>query len=298
MNLAVFPLLLVALLMVAGNPEVDSVQLVLTGHHRVITLDGALVVVEAEVVVPAGTELAGPIYVVGGTLKVDGTVSGNLIQLAGTVDVGSEGRIGGQFQHTAGTLAIAPTAEVEGLTRLDLSDGAVGGRSGVLPAAGVTLLLAWIGMLLTKKRTRALDTVASAITGHPMVSITVGVLGVLTSLSVFVFMAFTLVLLPVAIVGLLVGLLTLGYGLIAWGHLLGSKIPIRGERLATGVGVVLATMAVRVAAAIPFVGDLLVGAGLLAGVGAVLITYYGVSHFRPPMLEGDSQGARSVRASG
>lgn len=287
MNLGVFPLLIVALVMVAGNPDVDSAQLALTGHHEVSALDGALVVVEADVDVPAGSEVAGPIYVVGGTLTVDGVVTGDLVQLAGTVTIGPGGRIGGQFQHTAGTLAIAPTADVERLTSLDLSGDGVRGRSGVLPATGLTLLLSLTGVMLAKKRTRALDTVAAAITGHPVVSLTVGVLLALTSLSVFVFMALTLVLLPVAIVGIVIGVLTLGFGVVAWGHFLGSMIPIRRQRIATGVGVALAVTGVQVAASIPILGDAIVAGVLLIGVGAVLITYYGVSAFRPATLEGD-----------
>lgn len=287
MNLAVFPLLLVALVMVAGNPDVDSAQLAFSGQHQVEALDGALIVVEADVDVPAGSVIEGPIYVVGGTLTVDGAITGDLVQLAGTVDVGSAGSVGGQLQHTAGTLAIAPTAEVEHLTRLDLSGDAVSGRSGVFPVVGLTLLLSLIGMLLTKKRTRALDTVAAAITGHPVVALTVGVLLALTSLSMFVFMALTLVLLPVALVGLIVGVLTVGYGLVAWGHYLGSLIPIRQPRIATGVGVALAMAGVQVAASIPLVGDLVVGAVLLIGVGSVLITYYGASAFRPAVLSVD-----------
>ena len=286
MNLAVFPLLLVALVMVAGDPDVDTVQLAVSGQRQVSALDGALVVVEAEVEIPAGSELEGPIYVVGGTLTVNGAVTGDIVQLAGTVNVGSRGRIGGQVQHTAGTLTIAPTADVERLTRLDLS-GDEGKRGGVLPAAGLTLVIAWIGAMLTKKRTCALDTVAAAITGHPMVSLTVGALLVMTSLSVFVFMALTLVLLPVAIAGLVIGVLTLGYGLVAWGHFLGSIIPIRRPRVATGVGVASAVIGVQVAGSIPYLGDLLVGVVLLIGVGAVLLTYYGVNPFRPATLEAD-----------
>jgi cytoskeletal protein CcmA (bactofilin family) len=284
-NLAVFPLLIVALVMVAGNPDVDSAQLALTGEHQVSSLDGALIVVEADVDVPTGSEVAGPIYVVGGTLTVDGAVTGDLVQLAGTVTVGPEGRVGGQLQHTAGTLVIAPTAVIDRLTRLDLSGDTVQGQGGVIPAAVLTVTLSVIGMMLTTKRTRALDTVAAAITGHPVVSLTVGALLALTSLSVFVFMALTLVLLPVALVGLFIGVLTLGYGLVAWGHFVGSMIPIRGRRIATGVGVALAVTGVQVAAAVPILGTIVVPAVLLIGIGGVIITYYGVSPFRPAIAD-------------
>lgn len=284
MNLAVFPLLLVALVMVAGNPEVDSVRVALDGDQLMSAADGAVIVVEAAVVVPPGVEVSGPIYVVGGTLTIEGTVTGEIVQLAGSVEVAPGGRVGGRLQHTAGTLTIAPTAEVEGLTRLDLSAGPADGRRGFLPAAGLTVLLATMGFVLTKKRTRLLDNVAEAIAAHPVVSLTVGLLLALTALSLFVFMALTLVLLPVAVVGLVIGILTLGYGIVAWGHLIGSIIPVCSGRIATAFGIVIAVVGVQVVGSIPILGDLAVAAVLLTGVGAALITYYGVSAFRPVVL--------------
>jgi hypothetical protein len=285
MNLTIFPLLIVALLMMSGNPDVETAQLMMTGDHRVESQDGALIVGEAMVTIPAGAEVPGPIYVIGGELTVIGAVTGDVVQLAGTVTVESGAIIGNELQHVAGTLVISNDAEIGRRTNLELTGGTgdlpIGG---VLPGAVLTVLLAGVGYLMTKKRRGALDNVAAAVAGHPVVTFTVGLLLTLTFVSVFVFMALTLLLIPVAVLGIVAGLLTLGYGIIAWGHLVGARLPISDRRVGSVVGVVLVTMGIQLAGLVPLIGDLIVAAILLTGLGAVVVTYYGVSGFRPVTL--------------
>jgi hypothetical protein len=285
MNLTVIPLLIAALLMMSGDPDVEAAQLMMTGNHVLEGHDGALIVGEAAVTIPGGAQLPGPIYVIGGQLIVRGAVTGDVIQLAGTVTVESSARIGDELQHVAGTLVVSDDADIGRRTSLDLTGGPGDGTAArYLPGAILVLFLAWVGFLLTKKRRAALDNLAAAVTGHPVATLTVGVLLTLTFISVFVFMAMTLVLLPVAIVGLFAGLVTLGYGVIGWGHLIGKRLPIRHDRLATAVGVVLVVIGIQLAGSIPLVGDLIVIGVLLLGLGAVVVTYYGVTRFRPVAL--------------
>jgi hypothetical protein len=146
------------------------------------------------------------------------------------------------------------------------------------------LLLAGLGYLVAQRRPHALANVSAAVRSHPIVTLTVGILVTLTVIAILVFMAFTLVLIPVSVVGLLVGVAVLGYGLIAVGHLVGARLPIHRPARATSVGVILALIGFRLAGSVPLVGDLVVGGVLLAGVGAVLVTYFGVSQFRPATL--------------
>ena len=285
MNLAVIPLLIAALIMVSGDSDVETAQMMMTGHHVLESHEGALIVAEAVVEVPAGARVPGPIYVIGGELIVSGAVMGDVIQLAGTVTVESGARIGEELQHVAGALVVSDDADIGRRTSLDLTGAAGEGTpASYLPGALLVLLLAVVGFTLTKKRRGALDNLAAAVIGHPVATFTVGVLLTLTLISVFVFMAMTLVLLPVAIVGLLAGLVTLGYGVIGWGHLVGNRLPIRHERLSTVVGVVLVVIGIQLVGAIPLVGDLIVAAVLLLGLGAVVVTYYGVTRFRPAVL--------------
>jgi hypothetical protein len=284
-NLAVIPLLIVALLLVSGNPEVEIAQLMMTGVHQVEDHDGALIVGEAEVNIPTGAEVPGPIYVIGGEMTVAGVVTGDVIQLAGTLTVKSGATIGDELQHVAGTLVVSDGAEIGRRTSLDVTaivgDDAAGS---FIPGVVLTLFLAGVGYMLTNKRSGALDNVASAVTGHPVAMFTVGLLLAMTFISIFVFMALTLVLLPVAVVGVLAGLMTLGYGVIAWGHLIGARLPIRHQRLATVIGVIVATTGIQIAGRIAILGDVIVAAVLLTGIGAVVVTYFGVTQFRPAPL--------------
>ena len=285
MNLAVIPLLIAALLMVSGDPDVEAAQLMMTGHHVIESHSGALIVGEATVEIPSGARVPGPIYVIGGELAVSGEVAGDVIQLAGTVTVESGASIGDELRHVAGTLIVSADAEVGRRTSLALAGSGGGGTAGrYLPGAILGLFLGWVGFLLTRKRRAALDNVAAAVSGHPVATLTVGVLLTLTFISVFVFMSMTLVLLPVAIVGLFVGLATLGYGVIGCGHLIGNRLPIRHERVSTVAGVLLVVIGMQLVGSIPWVGDFIVVAVLLLGLGAVVVTYFGVTHFRPAVL--------------
>lgn len=119
---------------------------------------------------------------------------------------------------------------------------------------------------------------------HTIVSLTVGALLFVTFLAVFVFMAFTLVLIPVSLLGLLMGLLTIAYGVIAWGYLVGERLSVSRVDVATGVGVVVVMGFLHVVGFVPIIGELVTIGVLLAGLGAVVITYFGLSQFEPAVL--------------
>ena len=285
MNLTLIPLLIAALLLTSGDPSVDTVQLILSGEHEVTEHVGALIVGESTVTIPAGTVVPGPIYVIGGELRVAGEVAGDVTQLAGTVIVEAGAVIAGELQHVAGTLTLDDAAAIGRRTSLNLGDpeGTIAG-SGILPRASLALLLAAVGYLLARRKPNALANVSTAARAHPMVTLTVGTLAFLTAISILVFMAFTLVLIPMTILGLMVGLLTLCYGLIGWGYLIGALLPLRRSGPGTALGVVVLVGGLALVSLIPLVGDLVIAAVALAGVGAVLVTYYGVAPFRPEPL--------------
>jgi hypothetical protein len=54
--------------------------------------------------------------------------------------------------------------------------------------------------------------------------------------------------------------------------------------LQTVAGVVLVVIGMQLVGSIPLVGDLIVVAVLLLGLGAVVVTYFGATHFRPAVL--------------
>lgn len=284
MNLTILPLLVVALLMAAAEPGVESVEVVMSGQHALVADAGATVVAEADVTIPDDVSVAGPVFVVGGTLDVAGTVTGDVVQLAGTVRILPGATVAGQVRHIGGTEEVARDAAVASRSSLPVTRMQADPTAGVVTWLVATLLLAAIGASLGRRRTRVLDNVARAATGHPVITLTVGLLLALTLVSVFVLMAFTLILLPVVAVGLVAAIAVVAFGIVALGHAAGARVPRLHERWATPVGVVVVMAALQVLGLVPVLGDLAALAVLLAGLGAVMVTSFGLRDFRPDVL--------------
>jgi hypothetical protein len=114
------------------------------------------------------------------------------------------------------------------------------------------------------------------------VSVTAGALVSVSAVALLVFMAFTLVLIPVTVLGLLAGVLVTGYGVLALGYLVGTRLDRFGLSggPATAAGVVAVSVAAELLSFVPF-GDVLVLLVGTAGIGAVLVTYLGFRPFEP-----------------
>lgn len=81
---------------------------------------------------------------------------------------------------------------------------------------------------------------------------------------------------PVSILGLLIGSLTIGYGVLAWGYLVGRQLNRSNVGVATGLGVVVISVLIHALDLIPILGKLITSRILLSGLGAVVSTYYGL----------------------
>ncbi len=285
MNLELIPLLIIALLMLSvGGAEVETAEFIMEGDHEMTDHRGALIVGDATVTVPVDADIPGPVFVIGGELTVEGSVTGDVTQLSGVLVVEDDAAIDGELLYVAGTERLAEGALIADRTTVDVTPAEPDPVAAYAPIVLTALLLALVGAVLTRRRPTLLENVATATREHAVVSLTVGGLLFVTFLSVFVFMAFTLVLIPVSILGLLVGLLTIAYGVIAWGYLVGQRLNLSEGGVATAIGVVLVVVLLQVVGRIPIVGDLLVVGVLLSGLGAVVLTFYGLRQFEPVRL--------------
>ncbi|QLG50615.1 polymer-forming cytoskeletal protein [Natrinema halophilum] len=285
MNLELIPLLIIALLMIsAGGADVETTEFVIEGDHEITEHRGALIVGDATVTVPADEAVSGPVYVIGGEFRVNGTIEGDVTQLSGSLVVEDGATIGGELQHISGSEELSTEATITERTTVAFESSEPGPIAAYTPFVLTTLILALGGTWLSRKHELLLDTVGAAAQDHPLISLTVGALLSVTFLSVFVFMAFTLILLPVSILGLLVGLVTVAYGIIALGYLAGQQLNTPRVGLATGFGVVVVMVVLQVIGAIPILGDLIAGGLLLTGLGAVILTYFGLQEFEPVSL--------------
>lgn len=285
MNLDLIPLLIVALLMIsAGGAEVETAELVMEGDHEITEHRGALIVGDATVTIPADADVSGPIYVIGGELRVQGSVSGDVTQLSGALEVADGAVIDGQLQHIAGTESLSDGARIGDRTTVEVTPAEPDPIAALVPSVLLTLILALIGGWISRSRPTLLENVGTAAHEHPVVSLTVGALLFVTFLAVFVFMAFTLVLLPVSLLGLFVGLLSIGYGILAWGYLVGTQLRISRVDIATSAGVVAVMVFLHGIGFVPVIGELVTIGILLTGLGAVVITYFGLGQFEPVVL--------------
>lgn len=283
MNPETLPLLLVAILLAtAGGAE--SVTLALGGDRPVAEFGDALVVADGTVTVPAAERVRGDLYVVGGSARVQGTVDGDVVQLDGNLTLGPNATVRGELQALGGRRTVASTASVDGLTVVDPVPREPSPVAGVGIVLTQAVVLGLAGFLLARRYPSLLGTVGTTVTAHPLVSGTVGTLVALTALALVVFMAFTLVLLPVSLLTLVAGLLTVGYGYVALGHVVGGRLPIDREPSATAAGAVVVVVTLAVLDWIPVVGALLAIGVTSVGLGATLLTYFGLQPFEPVSL--------------
>lgn len=282
MNLELIPLLIIALLLLsAGGAEVDRAELVMEGEHAITEHRGALIVGDADVTIPADATVTGPIYLIGGEVRIEGIVDGDVTQLSGSLVVTDGGAVGGELLHLAGTETLADGASIAERSVVEMTQTDAGPVARYTPIVLTSLVMALVGGVLARRRRALLENVSSAAGDHPVISLTVGALLFVTFLSVFVFMAFTLILIPVTVVGLVGGLFTIAYGVIAWGYRVGSRLSTSRIGLATAMGVIAVMAILQVVTLVPIVGDLLAIGLLLSGLGAVVITFYGLRRFEP-----------------
>jgi hypothetical protein len=281
MSLDLIPMLLLSLLLLTAGGDVQTAELILTGEHDATSHRGALIVADAQVTVPADGTVPGPIHVLGGETRIHGTVRGDVTHIAGTLVVDDGARITGTLQQIGGTLVVSPDADVARRTGVEIIPEDPHPVRRLLPAVLVTALLVLVAARRARRNPRSLAHLRGALEHHPVVSVTVGALVALTFLSLFVFMAFTLILLPVSLLGLAAGLVAIAYGVVALGALVAQRLPIERPGPAAAEGVALVMAALQLLGAIPILGSVAVGGLLLAGLGGVVLTYFGLQEFTP-----------------
>ncbi|WP_137287092.1 polymer-forming cytoskeletal protein [Halorussus salinisoli] len=282
----VLPLLVVVvLLMTASGQHVEQMEVVFDGDREVADLPDALVVGGGTVTVPANESVSGVVYVVGGDLHVAGEIDGEVTQLAGNVSVGDGGSVTGELQTIAGETSVAAGATVGTRSTVEFvqQERSPATQFGFLALQALVLALA--GGALARRRPALLGNVGDSVVHHSVVSGVVGAFTGVTALALFVFMAFTLILVPVSIFGLALGLLTVAYAYVVYGYLVGKALPIDRPDLASAAGVAAFVVGTNLLGRVPLLGTAIRGLLVVTGLGAVLITYFGFREFEPALAE-------------
>ncbi len=151
-------------------------------------------------------------------------------------------------------------------------------------------LLGFAAALLNRHIPGAVDRVGQAATRHSLVSAAVGMLVGLVGLSLLVTMAYTILLIPVTLLGLFLLVVAVLYGWIAlgvWAGRLGVRVLKRpvAPSLAAFSGTVLVVLVLTLLSSIPWIGGLLGIATASVGLGAAALTRFGLRRFTPSMPE-------------
>ena len=121
---------------------------------------------------------------------------------------------------------------------------------------------------------------------HSMVSLAMGILVGIVGTSLLVLLAYTILLIPVALLGLVIFALAIVYGWATYGVALGRIIGryLKQEISPTWTtfgGAFMFTLLFNLVTAIPIVGGVIGILVSLAGLGAVFLTRFGMRRFIP-----------------
>jgi hypothetical protein len=301
MSRSKFRILLIGLLTLglAGCEDAYSGILILNGSHNYSSgevIMGEMVLVSGNVAIQEGARLSGSVYMVGGDLQVDGEVGGDLSLIGGGAILGPTAFVEGGVNQAGGRLNIAPEAEVIGPVR-DASDLSLDAES-LFPQRSLQNRLVWIipqalmvailALVPARYFNKSLQRVSRAMLEHPLVAGAVGLLSGIVIPALLVLMAFTVILLPVTLLGLLAMVLVLGYGWMAAGAAVGRWLDKQTHReLRTTVaafwGTFLFMLVVQALALIPFIGPTLSMFIGVVAIGAVLLTRFGTQTYIPSL---------------
>jgi hypothetical protein len=258
------------------------------GATDVDSLADVHVVAGGTTTVPGDATVEGDVYVIGGTAAIDGTVDGDVTLLNGNLSVRDGATVTGALQTYSGSAAISSDASVGRVSQFEAPTPSGSPAQRIVGFFLQFLVLGVFGWWLVKRHPLLFENVGAAITEHALVSGVVGSLGATTLLVLFVYMAFTLILLPLAIVGLFAEFLIILYGQAVFGYLIGTRLPIERDGVATLAGIAAFLLALELFGFVPYLGGIVQLAVAAVGFGAVLNTYFGLQRFEPVTILGET----------
>lgn len=270
------------------------------------TLNGDLVVFGGNVTIEEDATVKGSIVIFGGTIKLDGAMTQDLVLIGGAGSMGEKAVIEGDLVMVGGSMTRAEGSRVEGeirdnptieipappvpevpevppvpevptvpeVNQPNINIDPIGSAFGVL---GQAILIAALAMLLSLFMRPQMERVADTLVRQPLVSVGVGLLTVLASPLVALFMVLTIILILVVPFLALALFLAWLFGLIAIGFEVGERFTRSigqswSPTLTAGFGTFLLVLIAEGIGLIPCVGwtvPFIVG---VTGVGAVAMT--------------------------
>lgn len=301
MRLRILPYGLLALLALTActTNGLYSLTLITSGEHQLDqNIQGDLLILGGEVVVEEGALITDSVHLLLGDLTLDGMVLGDVNFLNGDLFLGNTAVVGGDLNLGGGSYHASPASTIRGRintgTGISLPNLPQQGRSMDLWFWFRAVLSGFISGLVAAALVRyfpgPVGRIREAVTHHSLACAAAGILAGIVGISLFVTMAYTILLIPVSLLGLFV----LGVGVfLGWvglgselGRLLSRLInrPIKPSQTAF-IGILVLTLGLEMIAFIPGIGGLLSLALVATGLGATMLTRFGLRRFVPAIEE-------------
>ncbi|MBN2045354.1 MAG: hypothetical protein JW757_10070 [Anaerolineales bacterium] len=274
-----------------------QVSFITEGEHVIhSSLSGDLIILGGSVTILKNALLDGDAHLIAGKLRLDGIIQGNVSALGGTLQVGDHAKINGVLNHGGGELQGSQienaVEKINTGTRIQIPEVSSQQHQTIIGTLGRWILNAFlIGLLalvLNNYLAGQLMRVGETEIKHFWVSIAMGILVGVVGLTLLVLLAYTLVLIPVALLGMFFLGFSIVFGWISGAVFLGKMAAEKWGRAyskAEVFGSVFVTIfCFSAIGALPYVGGL---ANILfgtIGLGATFLTRYGFRRFTPETL--------------
>ncbi len=283
------------LVLLSGCQLQDSYsgKIILSGTHTIganETVAGELVVLGGKVALQPGSRVSGSVHVFDGSVRIDDDVAGDVLVLAGTVELGPQAVVHGDLNPVGGTVSMQAGAKVLGRIQESAATGEEqpGGQAGRLLTFGLELvLLTGLAYGCARFLPGALANVGLAAIRYWLPSAALGLLAWVVGLSLIVLIAYTILLIPLAVVLFFSMLAASAYGAVPYGIWIGHWISARlgwkvSLRVEAALGMATLICLIEALRWLPIIGPVLPLPLLSAAFGAVWLSRFGMQRFTPP----------------
>ncbi len=270
------------------------------------TLDGDLAIFGGTAILEEGSTVNGAIVISGGSLTINGTVDGDVTAIGGNVVLGSTSVIDGDVNVVGGNLSKEDGYTVDGRINIgqpgdfefdvpNVPSIREPGRVDFSPIGdfmwGIfrALALSALAMLVALFVVQPTQRVKSHIISQPVMAGAFGLLTLVVAPALIVVLSITLILIPVALVGILLLGIAVVYGWIVVGLEVGNRMAnlfrvTWSDPVAAGIGTLTLTLVASMIGIIPCVGWIgwfIIG---MIGLGAVILSRFGTRSYAAPVV--------------
>ncbi len=259
-------------------------------------LPGSVLVLGGQVDIDSSAQVAGSMFILNGLVNLHGKMGEDIILVGGELNIGPEAHILGSLRVGGGDLTLSEQARIDGkvetsssILEIPASELSTSSRRGSWGGTFFNaLLIGSLAYALSRYLRRPTRRVAEASLRHPVVAVSMGLLTGVVGLSLLVLMAFTIVLIPVSLLGLFALGLMVTFGWAAMGAEAGAWLSAKlGLKCSVSVsafaGAFLMMLALDLLNRIPVIGAPTAILITVNGLGAVLLTRLGMVKFIPAM---------------